>query len=308
MVINMKLIIIILILIILFLLYGYFSNYNLSTTTYEISTEGKAPVSTWVLLTDLHCCKYGKEYDRLLSAIDEAHPDGVLITGDMVIKHISTSDEKCKRVIRLLENIASKYPIYYADGNHEPRMKDQDRFIEELRRIGINYLDNSYIDLDNINESDIVNSGSDNTLKDNKENNNKENKLTKSKPKIYGLNLPLEYYKRNTALTIKELKGFLGDKPNDEKYIILLAHDPTYAEVYTEWGADLTLCGHLHGGIMRLPHFGGVISPGFRFFPKYDAGRFDMDGRTVIVSRGLGTHHLKFRFFNRPELVIIKLL
>ena len=65
--------------------------------------------------------------------------------------------------------------------------------------------------------------------------------------------------------------------------------------------------GHVHGGIMRLPKLGGVISPSLRLFPKYDAGQFEENGHKMVLSRGLGLHHIKLRFFNRPEISVINL-
>ena len=58
---------------------------------------------------------------------------------------------------------------------------------------------------------------------------------------------------------------------------------------------------------MRLPVLGGVISPRLRLFPRYDGGRFEMDGRVMILGRGLGTHTLPVRIFNPGELVVIRL-
>ena len=86
---------------------------------------------------------------------------------------------------------------------------------------------------------------------------------------------------------------------------LLLAHNPEYIPVYRQWGAEITCSGHLHGGIMILPFLGGVLSPSLRLFPTYDQGVFREDGAVHIVSRGLGLHHLKFRFFNTPELSVI---
>jgi hypothetical protein len=57
----------------------------------------------------------------------------------------------------------------------------------------------------------------------------------------------------------------------------------------------------------RLPLLGGVISPSLRLFPKYDAGQYESRGRFMILSRGLGLHDIKFRFFNVPEISCIKL-
>ena len=68
------------------------------------------------------------------------------------------------------------------------------------------------------------------------------------------------------------------------------------------------MSGHLHGGIVRLPKLGGVISPQFRLFPKYDGGDYLIGGRHMIVSRGLGSHTVNIRIMNRPELIVVKLL
>jgi hypothetical protein len=44
------------------------------------------------------------------------------------------------------------------------------------------------------------------------------------------------------------------------QYQILIAHNPEYFEKYAEWGADLTVSGHMHGGLMRLPFFRGCAT------------------------------------------------
>ena len=80
-----------------------------------------------------------------------------------------------------------------------------------------------------------------------------------------------------------------------------------YFEEYAAWGAELTVSGHVHGGIVKLPFIGGVISPALILFPKYDGGRYDTLGKTLILSRGLGTHSIPVRMFNPGEIVLIDL-
>ena len=88
----------------------------------------------------------------------------------------------------------------------------------------------------------------------------------------------------------------------------VIANATEYFEEYAAWGADMVLSGHVHGGIMKLPIFGGVISPKLVLFPKYDGGRFENGKATMILSRGLGMHTLPIRIFNPGELVVIHLL
>jgi predicted MPP superfamily phosphohydrolase len=96
-------------------------------------------------------------------------------------------------------------------------------------------------------------------------------------------------------------------KPEPAGFNLLLAHDPVNFEVYSEWGSDLTLCGHMHGGMIRLPFLGAVFSPEKKLFPKYGEGVFSSLQNTMIVNRGLGNGRIGFRFLNRPELTVITL-
>ena len=93
-----------------------------------------------------------------------------------------------------------------------------------------------------------------------------------------------------------------------ELFQILLAHNPAYAPHYASWGADVAFCGHNHGGLIRIPGVGSLVSPQMTLFPQYDAGEFEINGRHVIVSRGLGTHTFHIRVFNRAQLLAVEFL
>ena len=69
----------------------------------------------------------------------------------------------------------------------------------------------------------------------------------------------------------------------------------------------MTVSGHLHGGIIRIPGIGGIITPQAKLFPRYDAGQFKKNGKNLVVSRGLGTHTVNIRIFNPAELSVIRL-
>jgi len=70
----------------------------------------------------------------------------------------------------------------------------------------------------------------------------------------------------------------------------------------------LALCGHAHGGQFRLPFIGGLIAPNQGFLPKYDAGKYQENNTTMIVSRGIGNSIIPIRFNNRPEIVVVALI
>ena len=84
-------------------------------------------------------------------------------------------------------------------------------------------------------------------------------------------------------------------------------HTPTYFDSYEEWGADLVIAGHTHGGLIRLPFLGGVFSPDRKLFPKYCYGKYEKNDTTMIISSGLSKGETGFRLFNRPEIVSITL-
>ena len=238
----------------------------------------------YVMLSDLHGWQYGKDNERLLSAICELKPDGILIAGDMITALKGTKTDK---VEAFLSALSKEYPIYYANGNHEQKIKLYperfgdlaDRYKAALDRAQITPL---------INEKTEVQGGG----------------VT-----IYGLEMDHGYYKRMTNASMKKeyLDTLLGN-PDRQAFNILLAHNPDYFETYARWGADLVLSGHVHGGIARLPFLGGVIAPSLKLFPKYDGGVYREGSSTMILGRGVGTHTPNVRFFNPGEVVVVDLI
>ena len=244
----------------------------------------KKPVKA-VVLADLHNKRYGKENECLLQAIDEIRPDMILIAGDILTAKPKASLETA---VDLLTKLSGKYPIYYGNGNHEHRLKlypenygdMAERYEEALQKIGIRRLVNEHTVLE---ESGIC---------------------------IYGSEIDKLYYKRFgiQPMDPEYLKSLLG-QPSAEKYTILIAHNPDYFPKYADWGADLVLAGHVHGGMVRVPIWGkGVVSPNVRLFPKYDGGEFTLGKTRMLLSRGLGMHTIPIRLFNPGEVLEVDLL
>ena len=96
-------------------------------------------------------------------------------------------------------------------------------------------------------------------------------------------------------------------------YEILLFHRANLFELLDGYGFDLVLAGHMHGGQIRLPLIGGMVSPKTSILsdkmlrPKYFAGAYSYSDMTMLVSRGLGNPMILPRIFNRPELLSITL-
>jgi len=93
----------------------------------------------------------------------------------------------------------------------------------------------------------------------------------------------------------------------DKAAVVLLAHSPIILPQAVEKGIDLVLCGHTHGGQVRLPFVGALMVPGQGLFPKWDHGVF-RDGKTImLINDGLGESGLPIRFLTTPEIVFITL-
>lgn len=276
------------IVLILFIFYIIYENHVFKVTRYRIESKkfnGLKEDINIVVLADLHNHVYGKRNEKLIKAIEEEKPDMILIAGDMIV---AKPGESMEVSIDLIKQLAQKFPIYYGMGNHEYRMKiypEQyigmyETYLKEIQHDNVKILDNKSVKI---------------TIKGTTLN-------------IHGLEIEKEYYKRfqKAKLADDYLNVLLGN-PNEEEYNILLAHNPEYFESYAKWGADMTLAGHIHGGLIRLPYLGGLASPQVEFFPKYDGGQFYEGERTMILSRGLGTHTINIRVNNRAELISIRL-
>ena len=249
---------------------------------YHLTSDKVKKEHNYVVLSDLHNKSYGENNEKLLRAIHDLKPEATLIAGDM----LTSKPEKSYEVaFHLLKELAGKYPVYYGMGNHETRLF---LYPEVYGDMGKNY------------EKDL------NALQIQLMRN--ESREVKDNIRITGLDMSRVYYKRfkKSPMDSSYLLQTLG-KANEEKYEILLAHNPDYFEEYAAWGADLVLSGHVHGGMMRLPFLGGAVSPAFKLFPKYDGGLFKNGKSTMILSRGLGMHTIPIRIFNPGELILVKL-
>lgn len=249
---------------------------------YQLYSKKIKEEHRYVVLSDLHNKSYGEKNERLLKKINQLDPEAILIAGDILTSKPGKSFEIA---LDLIKNLAWKYPIYYGMGNHETRLflypevyGDMGKnYEEELNKVQVTFLRN-------------------------------EKRECKDNISITGLDLKRDYYKRFKKFPMDNsyLKETLGET-KAQNFEILLAHNPDYFEEYANWGADLVLSGHVHGGMMRLPIFGGVVSPAFKLFPKYDGGLFQQGNSTMILSRGLGMHTIPIRIFNPGELICVTL-
>lgn len=237
-----------------------------------------------VVIADLHNKCYGKENNVLLEAIREQKPDMILIAGDIPTARPGKTMEPA---LQFLRELVKEYPVYYGNGNHEQRLKlypqiygdMAEQYGQALGEMGIEPLVNSHVVLEDCGIT------------------------------VYGAEISRGYYKRFRQVSMEKeyLQQTLG-VPDNSCYTLLLAHNPDYFPAYADWGADLTVSGHVHGGVARVPFWGrGVLSPSLRLFPRYDGGIFEKDKAVMLLSRGLGMHTIPVRLFNPGELWVVDL-
>lgn len=261
-----------------------FEKKNLILKKYNIFTK-KNIVSDKkiVFLSDIHDASFtdSEGRDKIFELLYKIKPDIILIGGDMMV---TKKKPDIKRTLEYCENLIKIAPVYYANGNHELRLRNNtekygklyDALHKRLLELGIIYLE----DMKETFGEDIM---------------------------IYGLDIDEEYFKdiKHKEMDVKYISQKLGGA--SDKYNILLAHSPIFLEAYSNWGSDLTLSGHFHGGTIRLPFDIGLMTPQLQFFSKKVVGLKHFRNSLQIISAGIGTHSIKIRFNNRPEIILINL-
>ena len=253
------------------------------------------------VLADLHGKIYGGDNGKIYRDIARAKPDVIICAGDMITARwdarfngyfsndeFYSENRGFQETIRLLARLTKICPVYFGNGNHESRLYRRrekfgsayEVFCQILSHIGVRLLSNKMEEV-LINGTPVC---------------------------IYGLDIEREYYKRVEKIVMDPayVTSKLGKAENSNPGInILIAHNPEYFEAYEAWGADVTFSGHLHGGMIRIPGIGGIISPQLRFFPRYSGGIYFKNGHCEVVSKGIGTHGVDLRVFNRAEIVML---
>lgn len=247
---------------------------SLTVQIYTVeSGKVEAPVRL-ALLTDLHSCDYGEGQRELLDAVEKQDPDLVLLGGDIVDDGPEMPEE---RALATVEALAERWPTYYVTGNHEYRTGRAEEIKELLAGRGAVVLEGTCA---------LVTVG-EQTLQ------------------ICGVDDPAV----GAAVWQSQLEDVTVALEGDV-CSILISHRPERVADYTGRGFDLVLSGHAHGGQWRIPLLGvGLIAPNQGLFPRYAGGTYDLEGTTLVVSRGLARESTRIpRLYNPPEVVVVDLV
>ena len=255
------------------------SNMRLVTTTYELSYQNLPDAFDGyriVVLSDVHAAVFGEDNGGIVSRVRAASPDIIALTGDLIdgTGKLAT-DEQIVIAQALAARLLTVAPVYYITGNHDWDSNALRELLAVLEECGVKILRNRYTLLEAEGDT-IVLAGTDDP------------------------NGPADMIKPDEFVgRIVESEG--------ERFIVMLEHRNNNLRLYSDLGVELVLCGHAHGGIIRLPFTDGLLGPRRDFFPTYTSGVYTDGATNMVVSRGVGNHTGFPRFLNNPEVVVIEL-
>jgi predicted MPP superfamily phosphohydrolase len=233
--------------------------------------NGHAPLRL-LHITDLHVERITAREEKLLRLVEELAPDVIVLTGDYL--NLSSVYDVCAQaeardLLAQLCDIA-RSPVYAITGS--PPVDRSDVVPAIFQDLPITWL------LDTVEELHI----NGHTIR------------------LAGLRCTRERH-----LDVPRLRRLLCGSL-EHQFTVLLYHSPDLMPEATESGVDLYLCGHTHGGQIRLPFFGAIITSS-DFWKRYEMGRYEEGSTTLYVSRGLGMEGLgapRARFLAPPEIVL----
>lgn len=280
---------------------NYIGNRNFRETFYITSSIKVDSNIRVVQLSDLHGTSYGKNNKDLLKRVKDLKPNVIILTGDIV----DSVEDDTDYAVALAEELAKIAPSYYIYGNNEVEgvydiplnqeeldakfgfdstnrdetalLKLSDPFEEALENVGVKVLKN---------EKDTITIGT----------------MTVD---VYGVltSNPSSFW----TYTEKSFADYISTNTDNIKLTAI--HEPfIFEEFQTDYWGDLMLCGHTHGGVVRVPVLGPLYTREGGLFPErggdFVYGRYNVAGRPLIVSGGLENSNV-LRINNQPELVII---
>lgn len=231
---------------------------------------------TFIHIGDIHYNETtsAKKLEYIKYAIEDAHPDYIFITGDLLDRpKITKNKEKIKLLVSWLNSLGNIAKVFISLGNHDIILEEDYKFFNKL-----NDINNIYV-LNNQSYED-------------------ENVF------ISGFTLPTNYYyniekhEDEDALleTLQNNFNLVTNLPK-KKYKVALIHSPILLSekkvVEKSKEYDLVLSGHMHNGLIPrildkiIKNNYGLISPDKRLFAKNTRGKIKTKYYTIIITGGI---------------------
>lgn len=207
------------------------------------------------------------DFQTIISQINQLSPDIFIFTGDLYENYSSYGPEE--ELIQLLAGISAAYGKYAVWGNRDYGGGAVRRFERIMTAGGFQVLCNEGVHIMLNNGERLFLAGLDDSLMGN-----------------------------------PNITPILSQMKEDDSYRILMLHEPDAADLYADYGFELMLAGHSHGGQVNLPF---LSSPTTSMAEKYQKGLYDMETSGKIklyVNSGIGTSHFPIRFRVPPEIIV----
>lgn len=258
-----------------YLTVGFMLANNVWVTHYNVYTDKQIDDLRFVMFADSHVGTTfsGAEFAEYVKQMQSYDPDIMVIAGDYVDDDTSRKDmiDACKA----LGMLKTTYGVYYAFGNHDKGYYDNsgrgytgDDLIAELTKNGVTVLTDKIEDL-----GDFY---------------------------VVGRNDKSEIERGGGRADI----GDLVDELDENKYSIVINHQPTDYDAESKANVDLVLSGHTHGGQM-FPI--GLISDIFGLNDRV-YGMEKRGGTSFIVTSGIADWAFKFKIGCVSEFVVIDIM
>jgi predicted MPP superfamily phosphohydrolase len=250
----------------------YFEPFNLGVTRLQLTWPGEAHIRI-VHLSDWHVERTTRREQDMLETVSALEPDLILLTGDY-LNLSNVNDPRARRDARqLLGQLQAPYGVYAIPGTP---VVDTDEALEDI-----------FAGLDNVTllHDAFV-------------------RLELDGPPVYVVGVANLAWERDRQALVGLMNQF-----EPEAYTILLYHKPDLIESAADLGVDLYLAGHTHGGQVRLPGHGAVVTFS-RYGKRFESGLHQVGPTRLYVSRGIGMEGWivpRVRFLCPPEIVAISL-
>ncbi|NFE96438.1 metallophosphoesterase [Clostridium botulinum] len=223
-------------------------------------------------ISDIHLGEYYAidKLEKLVNKVNSQNADIIVFTGDL-FDNVSKFEDTSKvaPILKKLNANIGKYAIY---GNHDYGGGAKNIYKNVMEDSGFKIL---------VNEQVNVKLDSGNTMS------------------ILGLDDAL-LGNPDVEKTARNIKG--------SNYNLLLLHEPDLSDKFVSYNIDLILAGHSHGGQVKIPFLGEIVTPPLA--EKYKDGLYNLNTKRntqLYVNSGIGNTKVPFRFMNVPEVSIFEI-
>ncbi|MBO5201923.1 MAG: metallophosphoesterase [Lentisphaeria bacterium] len=223
------------------------------------------------MISDIHLKKNAADVRRLrtiVQAINAENPDLILLLGDFLgdVDDWQMQNAPAEQIAGILQELEAKHGVFAVLGNHDWWLNGEG-IRDALKEVGIQVLENELISV-------LINK------------------------------MPLNIIGLPDAGTRRNMVDF-SKIPSTAIPAIVMAHDPdSFNDPELPYKHELTLCGHTHGGQVKLPLVGAVTAASDMLSP-YTEGWYSQGNRKLFVTRGVGTSLVKIRYRCAPEVVML---